>query len=77
MLLWGDGPPYLREGNKMTEMEWRYWADMKGSSCFDTAVNPGNPNRGKKTAADPYGYIDGPANKPGIQSAIHGCRASN
>lgn len=65
VLLWGDGPPYLRDGNKMTEMEWRYWADFKGSSCFDGAVNPGNPSRGKKTAADPYGYIDGPANKPG------------
>ena len=49
----------------MTEMEWRYWADFKGSSCFDGAVTPGNPSRGKKTAADPYGYIDGPANKPG------------
>ena len=65
VLLWGDGPPYLRNGNAMTEMEWRYWADFKGSACYDGAVNPGNPSRGKKTAADPYGYIDGPANKPG------------
>lgn len=65
VLLWGDGPPYLRNGNEMVNMDWRYWADFKGSSCYDGAVNPGNPSRGKKTAADPYGYIDGPANKPG------------
>lgn len=65
VLLWGDYPPYNRNGNSMTEGDWRYWADFKGSSCYDSATDSCNASRGKKTAADPYGYIDGPANSPG------------
>jgi hypothetical protein len=65
VLLWGDGTPYHRTGNSLTQMEWRYWANMKSSGCYDDSVGSCNPNTGKKTAADPYGFIDGPANSPG------------
>jgi len=63
--LWGDGQPFVRDGAEITGDDYRYWSDFKGSWCFDTSVNPCNPNRGKKTYADIYGYHDGPANKPG------------
>jgi len=67
VLLWGDGHPIERDGNNMGALDWRYWTDFKHSFCYDGYVgeNEPNANRGKKTAADPYGYIDGPANKPG------------
>lgn len=65
VLLWGDGHPIIRPEGKMVEQDWRYWADFTGSKCYDGYDGEGDPNRGKKTAADPYGYIDGPANKPG------------
>ncbi|HPC58930.1 MAG TPA: hypothetical protein PK689_08025, partial [Kiritimatiellia bacterium] len=65
VLLWGDGHPILRDGNVMGEQDWRYWADFTGSRCYDGYLGKDrDPNRGKKTAADPYGYIDGPANQP-------------
>lgn len=63
--LWGDGYPFPRDGADITGDDYRYWSDMKGSWCFDTSIHPCNPNRGKKTYADVYGYHDGPANKPG------------
>jgi hypothetical protein len=68
VLLWGDYHPIIRKDGKMVEADWRYWADFTGSKCYDAyAGDPANRNasRGKKTAADPYGYIDGPANQPG------------
>lgn len=66
VLLWGDGHPILRrDRTTLLDQDWRYWADMTGSKCYDGYEGEGNPNRGKKTAADPYGFIDGPANKPG------------
>lgn len=65
VLLWGDGHPISRGSGKMTEQDWRYWADFTSSKCYDAYPGEGNPSQGKKTAADPYGYIDGPANKPG------------
>jgi hypothetical protein len=71
VLLWGDGHPILRpQGAKtpMGEQDWRYWAELTGSKCYDSyAGDPKNSvaNRGQKTAADPYGFIDGPANQPG------------
>ena len=68
VLLWGDGPPYLRNGNTMTDLEWRHWSNMKVSHCFDTDITGLSCTQTKKkTAADPYGYIDGPAEKPGTQ----------
>lgn len=68
VLLWGDYHPIVRKDAQMIEADWRYWTDFVGSKCYDAyAGDPAdrNPNRGKKTAADPYGYIDGPANQPG------------
>ena len=66
VLLWGDGWPIVRKDNKtLVDQDWRYWADFTGSKCYDGYPGQGNPNRGKKTATDPYGYIDGPANQPG------------
>lgn len=65
VLLWGDGQPIIRRGNALLEQDWRYWAEITGSKCYDGYEGQGDPNRGQKTAADPYGFIDGPANKPG------------
>lgn len=68
VLLWGDGQPILRpKGAKsaMVEQDWRYWAEFTASKCYDGYEGKGDPNRGQKTAADPYGFIDGPANRPG------------
>lgn len=66
VLLWGDNHPFNRSGkNNLLDGDWRYWADMKASSCYDSALVRGSPSEGKKTAADPYGFIDGPANRPG------------
>lgn len=67
VLLWGDGHPINRNNNKMVEVDWRYWAGLTASKCYDGYVGKqkSNPNKGQKTAADVYGYIDGPCNKPG------------
>lgn len=66
VLLWGDGHnPHRGPGAVVTQQDLRYWADFKGSSCYDGALKKGDPNVGKKTAGDPYGYIDGPAGTPG------------
>ncbi len=53
--VWGDFSEGIR----------RYWNDMVWSNCYDNAPGPCNPNVGSKTEADPYMYIDGPANQPG------------
>lgn len=63
--IWGDGYPIFRSGNNVAEADRRYWADFKGSSCYDGALGTCNTSVGKKTAVDPYLYHDGPANKPG------------
>ena len=79
VLLWGDGNPIVRNNNNMTQQDWRYWADFSSSKCYDAYPGKGNPHRGKKTAADPYGYIDGPANKPGssyMSVSLGGFRAT-
>lgn len=65
VLLWGDGQPINRGGNRMVEQDWRYWADFTSSKCYDGYEGKGDPNKGQKGAADPYGFIDGPANCPG------------
>lgn len=78
VLLWGDRTPLFRDGNNLEDADWRYWSDFKNSSCYDSAVGDCNPNTGKKTSADLYGYIDGPANKPGtlyMQVAFGSVRA--
>ena len=68
VLLWGDGH---KSGNRLQEeigpTDKRYWSDILTSRCYDNYVGKRkpDPNRGKKTTADQYGYIDGPANKPG------------
>jgi hypothetical protein len=67
VLLWGDGHPILRSDNKLLEQDWRYWAGITAAKCYDSyqGKQTSNPKTGKKTAADPYGFIDGPAVKPG------------
>jgi hypothetical protein len=65
VILWGDGHPILRPKNEMVDQDWRYWADFVESKCYDGYEGKGDVNVGKKTAADPYGFIDGPANQPG------------
>ena len=52
--VWGD----------MTEIR-RYFSDMVTSQCYDNASGDCVTSNGKRTAADPFMYIDGPANKPG------------
>jgi hypothetical protein len=42
-----------------------YWGSLLKSQCFDGASGVCNTAIGKKTQLDPYGYIDGPPNKPG------------
>jgi hypothetical protein len=49
-------------------MPWgdkRYWTELYDGNCFEGAVKDCNPWVGKKTNADPYGYIDGPPSKAG------------
>ncbi len=58
--VWGDFPDEM----STTEVG-SYWASLLQSQCFDGATGSCNPNIGKKTQRDPYGYIDGPPNKPG------------
>lgn len=65
VLLWGDGTPFIRNGNNLIEEDRRYWSNSREASCYDTAIGDCNAGAGKKTIADPYGYIDGPAEKPG------------
>jgi hypothetical protein len=65
VVLWGDAVPFARDGNNLLETDRRYWANLYGSQCYDTALGTCNATTGKKTIADPYGYIDGPAEQPG------------
>lgn len=43
----------------------RYWTDLQWARCYDTATGTCDTTVGKRTAADPHKFIDGPANKPG------------
>lgn len=68
VLLWGDGQPIVRtDPAKLIEQDWRYWGELAGAKCYDAYAGAAKPNaaQGQKTAADPYGYIDGPAGQPG------------
>jgi len=65
VILWGDGTPFIRNGNNLIEEDRRYWSNSYSGACYDTALGNCNPAAGKKTIADPYGYIDGPAESPG------------
>jgi len=66
VLLWGDQTPIVRSDNSFLDADWRYWSDFKASDCYDTSIGNCQPSVGKKTSADLYGYIDGPANQPGM-----------
>lgn len=62
--IWGD----VRESSPIAS----YWADLVDSQCYDGATGSCNTNNGSKAQQDPYGYIDGPATKPGVSySLIH------
>lgn len=66
VLLWGDAHVIVRDGSaNVTPEDRRYWADLKESKAYIGAPDTPNVNVGQKTAADPYGFIDGPANAPG------------
>jgi hypothetical protein len=59
--IWGDTPAFLGK-----YFHGAYWENLHASQCYDGAVGPCVPNSyGEKTQVDPYGYIDGPPNKPG------------
>lgn len=66
VVLWGDGHPFIRSGNTLNQQDRRYWSNFREAARYDTAINGPGPLK-KKTIADPYGYIDGPAEEPGIQ----------
>ncbi|RFA29367.1 hypothetical protein CAI21_09885 [Alkalilimnicola ehrlichii] len=57
--LWGD------EAKIPEQKESDYWGNLLRSQCFDGATGDCNPGFGARTQRDPYGYIDGPANRPG------------
>lgn len=46
-------------------IEGSYWQGVLVSQCFDGATGICTTTYGTKSDRDPYGYIDGPANKPG------------
>ncbi len=58
--IWGDIPAL---GGKY--FQGSYWANLLSSQCYDGATGTCNSSIGSKTMFDPYGYIDGPPNKPG------------
>ncbi|MDY0302492.1 MAG: hypothetical protein RBR98_01755 [Candidatus Moranbacteria bacterium] len=58
--LWGDIPSLSG-----IYFQGSYWANLFASQCYDGALGVCNPSLGSKTMFDPYGYIDGPPNKPG------------
>lgn len=64
-LVWGDG----KAGQLSEEDIRRYWGELYGGKCYAGASGTCNPNIGKKTTRDPYGYIDGPPAKPGTSYA--------
>ncbi len=58
--VWGDFTEY-----KGTYFHGAYWNSLVKSQCYDNATGICNPSIGKKNQLDPYGYVDGPPNKPG------------
>ena len=58
--VWGDVP-----GFGGVQFQGSYWANLMKSQCYDGASGACNPAIGSKSMFDPYGYIDGPPNKPG------------
>lgn len=65
VVLWGDGQPFVRDGNNINQDEKGYWTNLLEASCFDTAENPCKSTNSGRAGADPYGYIDGPPIGPG------------
>lgn len=59
-VVWGDVPAL---GGSY--YQGSYWANLFDSQCYDGATGICNPALGAKTMLDPYGFIDGPPNKPG------------
>ncbi|WP_157469796.1 hypothetical protein [Desulfobulbus elongatus] len=43
-----------------------YWGSLFKSQCYDGATGVCDISTGKRTGRDPYGYIDGPSNRPGV-----------
>lgn len=59
--VWGDTPAYTG-----VNYQGAYWQNLLNSQCYDGANGTCNTTTyGDKTQHDPYGYIDGPPNKPG------------
>ncbi len=65
--VWGDTLSY-----GPVQQHGSYWGNVLASRCYDNAPvgTTCNPTLGKKTQKDPYGYIDGPPNKPGTSYMI-------
>ncbi len=59
-LTWGDLPSFTGKN-----YQGAYWDNLMKSQCYDGATGNCNPSIGPKTQLDPYGYVDGPPNKPG------------
>lgn len=58
--VWGDIPAMSG-----INFQGSYWVNLMKSQCYDGAIGPCNAAIGSKNMFDPYGYIDGPPNKPG------------
>jgi len=79
VILWGDGFPFLYPGNLYPSGETRRpWSDVLAGKAYRTHPGPPNTTQGKRTQADPYGYVDGPTLQPGsayFGSATAGIRS--
>lgn len=66
VLVWGNGHERRRIASTDIPYETarRYWGEFEARNNFDGAVQ-GSTTGGRKTAADPHGYIDGPPGGPG------------
>jgi hypothetical protein len=68
--VWGDGPHDITGSHV-----GRYWSELYGAKNYDGAPTTGTVS-GKKTSRDPYGYVDGPPQRPmdhyaGLTSGQH------
>ena len=66
VVLWGDShDPVDFAKSSTTDSERRYWSELVGHCRFRDSINPPRSGTAQKTAADPYGYVDGNGISPG------------
>lgn len=63
--VWGDFTSYTG-----VNYSGAYWGSLHDSQCYDGATGDCDITLGKKTQLDPHGYIDGPANRPGVNYMV-------